>query len=153
MLISLKTNDSALALQPSCCQRWYRWVRARRKSTRRRRRRSEAPLTAPDRKSDMESPLLMPPSSITLPPSISPSISLSCLPLSLMDDLYSTYDSPSRLTGRESMLESERERANGGGSGRAATCFPLVSDHLILQRGRVQSVQWCVANCVRDRLT
>lgn len=82
-----------------------------------------------------------------LPNLPSPRSSLS-LSLSLMDDLYSTYDSSSRLTGWESMLVSEREWADGDGDGgggggggdvQTATCFPLLSDHQVLQHGILQS--------------
>lgn len=57
-----------------------------------------------DKKIDMESQHLTPPSSITL-----------------MDDLYSTYESSSGQTGWESTLEIERERADGGGAGKQTT--------------------------------
>lgn len=81
MLMPTKRNDFALARRSSCCQRWHRRARVRRKSGgRRRRRRREAPLTAPDRKIDMESQHLTPPSYISLPPFLSPSISFSLSP-------------------------------------------------------------------------
>lgn len=87
-------------------QKRYCKVSARRSGGR---RRQEVPLTASDRKIDMESQHLMPLSSIT------------CLPLhtllhllrspcsyALMDDLSNKYDSSPELSGLQNMLERLR---------------------------------------------